>query len=289
MAEIPVTFAIEYGTFVQHAVQQGASRLRNCVGQVKTGVQGKAVYFETVGSIDMTKIVTRHGDTPYGADNYGRRRAWMDDYAIAVMVDRGDDLRTLIDPRNAQTQRIVKAIGRRIDDTVIYALENTADVMSDADVPTATALPTAQKIAHGSTGLTLAKILDAKDSLDGNEVDEDGRYFLVTSYQLNQELLATTEITNQDYNTVKALAQGQVDTFAGFKFIRSERLTTASSITYCYAFQANAMGLGFVWDADMKVDVLPTKNYSTQVYGSISLGAVRVEDKRVVQVACFEV
>ena len=63
-----------------------------------------------------------------------------------------------------------------------------------------------------------------KEILDENDTDpEEPRYLLVTAGQL-ADLLNITSVTSADFNSVKALVQGDVDTFLGFKFIRTERL-----------------------------------------------------------------
>jgi hypothetical protein len=64
------------------------------------------------------------------------------------------------------------------------------------------------------TGLTLAKLLSAKETMDGDDVPENGRVIVCTSDQIS-DLLNTTEIKSSDFNTVKALARGEIDSFLG--------------------------------------------------------------------------
>ena len=47
-----------------------------------------------------------------------------------------------------------------MDDSIIAALGGTASTGKDGS--TSTALPSAQKIVHGSAGLTIAKLVSAK-------------------------------------------------------------------------------------------------------------------------------
>ena len=66
-------------------------------------------------------------------------------------------------------------------------------------------------------------MLDAKKILDENETDpEETRYLVCTANQLS-DFLNIAEVKSSDYNSIKALVQGEVDTYLGFKFIRSER------------------------------------------------------------------
>jgi hypothetical protein len=57
---------------------------------------------------------------------------------------------------------------------------------------------------------------------DDNEVDENDRFALLAPQQLS-DLLAVEEVTSSDYNAVKTLVAGQIDTFLGFKFIKMGR------------------------------------------------------------------
>ncbi|MEK9896448.1 MAG: phage capsid protein, partial [Burkholderiaceae bacterium] len=103
------------------------------------------------------------------------------------------------------------------------------------------------------------------------------------------DLLALTQITSADYNSVKALVQGQIDTFMGFKFIRSERLgLDGSSNRQVLAFTKSAIGLAVGKDMSTKISERADKNYATQVFLSMTIGATRVEDEKVVEIACQE-
>jgi hypothetical protein len=177
---------------------------------------------------------------------------------------------------------------------VIYAaIRGTARTGTGTQV-----LPAAQKIAEGGTGLTLAKLLTTKELLDAAEIEDEGidmsgqgmtsgRVIACSSKQLTN-LYGTTEIKNIDYNSVKALAEGQIDTFLGFKFIRSERLAKTSTTRFAVAWCRSAVALGIGKDIVTSIDTLPTKNYSVQVYARMSIGAVRLEDEGVVEIGCFE-
>jgi len=135
--------------------------------------------------------------------------------------------------------------------------------------------------------LTIAKLLTCKQLLDDAEIDDERqRYFLCNPYNINQ-LLNTTEVKSADYNTVRALAQGHIDTFMGFKFIKHTRLPADdqdTGCTLCYAFAQGAIVLSIAEEPMVRIDELPTKCYSVQVYVEQSLGATRVEGPAVVEI-----
>ena len=101
------------------------------------------------------------------------------------------------------------------------------------------------------------------------------------------ELLSLTEVQSADFNTVKALVQGQVSEFLGFTFIRSERIATDSSsddLVLCYAQPSICLGVGE--DIRVRISERDDKNYSVQVFTQMDIGATRVEDEGVVEIAC---
>ena len=99
----------------------------------------------------------------------------------------------------------------------------------------------------------------------------------------------TTEATSADYNSVKALVAGQLDTFVGFKFIQTELvyLENGSDHTtwYNYAYCKGAIGFGKIEEITVRLTERADKNYSWQPYVSMDMGATRVEDCMVVEVA----
>ena len=102
-------------------------------------------------------------------------------------------------------------------------------------------------------------------------------------------MLATTEVTSSDYNTVKALATGTLDSFLGFKFIVSNRLLLANTDDrLVYAFSADAIKLAIGKDVTARIDERADKSYATQVYYSMAIGATRMEEKKVVEIPCDE-
>jgi len=258
------------------------------------GIVGASKAMERVGKVHAYDITSRHADTKYVETPHSRR--WLDltDKGAAELVDEMDEIRLLADPKSKYPKIMVQALNRAKDDVIYAAIRGTARTGGGTQV-----LPSAQKIAEGGTGLTLAKLLTAKELLDAAEIEADegqdatgqgptpSRVIACSSKQLTN-LYGTTEIKNIDYNSVKALAEGQINTFLGFRFIRSERLAKSGTTRYAVAWCKPAVALGIGKDIVTSIDTLPTKNYSVQVYARMSIGAVRLEDEGVVEIGCFE-
>jgi hypothetical protein len=206
------------------------------------------------------------------------------------MEDPKDALQTAIDPKSAFMQAKVAAANRTFDDLIISAAGGTA--YTGKTGTTGVTFPSAQKIAvnyqSAGTALTKVKCIGAKRILDTNEVDATDRYAVVTSQQLS-DLLNTTEVTSSDYNVVKSLVHGEVNTWIGFTWIHSERLLTdGSSNRLTYFFQRWALQLAIQKDIEGRIDERVDMTMAWQVYLKMCAGATRLEEGRIVQVPCVE-
>lgn len=283
--QITTAFVEQYKSNVFHLAQQKGSRLRDAVRSET--VTGKSHFFERIGSVAAEKRTSRHSDTPRMDTPHSRRKVTMDDYDWADLIDQEDKVRMLISPQSEYAMAGAWAMGRAMDDSIIAAATGTS--YGGVSGGTAVALPSTQKIAHGSAGLTLAKLIEAKEKLDANDVDPDeARYMIVTSKQMSN-LLNLEKVTSSDYASIKALVQGQIDTYLGFKFLRTERLgTDSNSDRQVLAFCQSGIGLAVGSDVSTRISERADKNYATQVFLSMTIGATRVEDEKVVEIACNE-
>lgn len=287
--EITEAFVQQYRSNIIHLSQQDDSRLINAV-QVKENVTGKNVFFDRLGLQTMVQLTSRHADTMQQDTPHSRRMASLAPYTVADLIDDPDQIRTLIDPTNAYAKSQGSAIGRTQDDIIIAAALGTAatgETGSGTQV-----LPTAQKVgvqvggASSDAFLNLDKVLAAKRLLDAAEVDKNGRFLVYDAIQM-EAMLALEKVTSADYNVIRALVMGELNTYLGFTWIHSERLTTDSnSDTQVFCFQEEGLGLGIGRLRETRITEESTKNYATQVWSYLDMGAVRIEDVKVVEIAC---
>ena len=283
--QITTAFVEQYKSNVFHLAQQKGSRLRSAV-KTET-VTGKAHFFERIGSTAAQLRTSRHSDTPRVDTPHSRRKVTMNDYDWADLIDQEDKVRMLISPQSEYAQAGAFAMGRAMDDAIIAAA--TGNALGGVAGGSSIALPAGQKVVHGSAGLSVAKLISAKEILDAAETNPDEAKYLVCAASQISDLLAITSITSSDFNSVKALVQGQIDSFMGFKFIRTERLgTDANGNRQVLAFNQSALGLAVGSDISTKISERADKNYATQVFLSMTIGATRVEDEKMVEIACTE-
>ena len=310
--EITVAFVEQYRAAILLLSQQKMSRLRlTCQEE---SVVGRTFYGERIGATAGSDIEERHGDTPLISTPHSRRRGTMVDWDIADLVDELDKVKMLIDPTSTYVQNFIHAANRRIDTHVISALGGTAAAgqsggttinnydadecrLVDVDGTVVTAGANHSTIGV-YTALTIAKLLTCKQLLDEGDIDpERQRYFVTNPYNINQ-MLNATEVKSADYNTVKALAMGQLDTFMGFKFIMLQNFKdatkghlidspaeTADTTVECYAWAQGAVKLGVGKEITTRVDTRIDKRMAVQPYCRMSFGAVRVEGPAVVEIS----
>ena len=282
--QITTAFVNQFSQNIQLLSQQMGSLLRNSVRQET--VTGEKAFFEQIGSAVAQKRASRHASTPIMDTPHARRMVTMSDYEYADLVDDQDKIRMLISPESTYGKAEAAAIGRAMDDEIIDALGGTAK--TGVSGGTSTALPSGQKIAHGSAGLTIAKLISAKKIMDQNSVDPSIERYIVVSPEQIEDLLNTTSVTSSDFNSVKALVNGTVDSFMGFRFITSNRLKDDGTSRLCYAYAREGVVMALGKDVTAKIDPRPDKSYSTQIYYCSTFGASRMQEEMVVEIACNE-
>ncbi len=308
--EITVAFVEQYRANILLLSQQMESRLRTtCIEQ---SVTGRTFYGERIGATAGADIEDRHGDTPLISTPHSRRKGTMIDWDWGDLVDDLDKQKMLIDPLSTYVRNAIAAANRRIDKHIYDALGGTAaagqsggTTINNYDAGECRLIDSdGTVVAAGSdhsaatdTGLTIAKLLTCKQLLDEGDIDPQRQRFFVTNpFNLNV-LLNTTEVKSSDFNTVKALAMGQVDTYMGFKFLMLQNFqdeikghlrdseTESGGSVECYAWAQDAISLGVGKEITTRVTERDDKRYSIQPYVKMSFGAVRVEGPAVVEIS----
>tara|TARA_R100001594_G_C4052417_1_gene265263 strand:+ start:5380 stop:6315 length:936 start_codon:yes stop_codon:yes gene_type:complete len=309
-SEITTAFVKQFSANVFHLSQQKGSKFS---GLVRNEQQvGKSAFYDRIGAATAVKRTSRHADTPQIDSAHSRRRVTLVDYEWADLIDDTDKLRMLIDPTSDYAQAAVWALGRAKDDVIIENALGTS--YGGEEGASSVVLPDAQKLGafdgSGTSNMNLQTLRKVKQKFDANDIDESiPRYIAISASQLNA-LLGETSVTSADFNSVKALVQGEINTFLGFNFIRSERLNTLSAtVAYdqvtgeldgddnatapvgarrCFAWAQDGLLMATAKDVQGKISERADKSYSTQVYACMSIGATRMEEEKVVEIMCTE-
>jgi len=285
MATPDTAFVRQYQETIQILAQQMDNRFRAAV-MVDTNWTGEKKFYDQYASDTMTEISSRYQDTPVQLPDHRRRMVTAKYYVSNTLEDPVDALQMLVDPKSTYMQAKQSAANRQMDDIVVTALNATA--LTGKDGTTNQTLGAAQQIAAGGVGITKGKLIEAKKKLDAAEVEKEDRYYAHSAEQM-EDLLDTTEVTSSDFNVVKALVQGELNTWLGFNFIHTERLNVdGASARLTFAWQKKGVQLAIQREPEGRVTERPDKNYAWQVYLRLAMGATRLEEVRVVEIACVE-
>jgi len=292
--QVTAAFVDQFSGNVEHLTQQGDSRF---AGKTRTESQkGKTKFFEQLGTTRAVRRTSRHSDTPRVDSSHQRRAVYLNDYDWSDLVDSLDETKMLINPSSSYAQSAAMAFNREKDNEVITAASASSYADKDGSgAVIAVALPAAQKVAvnfgGANIGLTLAKLIEAKSILGKAEYPKGSTlYYAYSQQQLDDLLLNVSQVSNQDYAAVKALVDGEVSYFMGFEFIKTEllTLTTATDVRTTFAYVKQGLILSTGQDMVSKITERADKNYATQVYANMSIGATRAQEELVVEVMCDE-
>jgi hypothetical protein len=295
MTQIPEHYTTQFDQNWRHLVQQKNSRLREYV--TLDSISGKEKSYNQLSEAAMQLITSRSGETRISDQATAKRWIRPKAYDTAKLFDEFDEqlLGEVVLPTSPVVQSHAAAYARTADQVIIEALGGSAYTGETGVTPTS--LPSGQKVAvnyvetgnAANSGLTIGKLRAAKFILDASEVDEEEERIIVVSAKQLQDLLRTTEITSADYNSVKALVDGSVNTFMGFKFRKTQLLPLNSStdVRSSYVYVKSGIVLaerGLKTHMDVRTDL----SHSLQIRSVASLGATRLEEKKVVEIACDE-
>jgi hypothetical protein len=271
-------YAQAYGTNIMQLAQQKYSKLIGTVYQ-KANVRGKTFFQDQIGQWSMSVKGGRNVQTPNNDPVLGRRMGVMVDYHDNRLLDRGDELKSISDPRSAYTIAAAASLGRKIDDVIIEAMGATC---YSGETGTTSVTNGNVKLVT-KAAVTLEDIVKIKQKFDDADVEMEDRYFVTTPTVLTS-ILGLSQATSADYASVKALIRGELDTWMGFKWVISTRVISNATTSIGYAFQKYGVCLALAQAPVVRTDERADLSYSWQVYYELNLGAVRLEENRVVKI-----
>lgn len=271
-----------YSDNVHHLTQQKMAKLEMWVRKA-TNLTGKVKFFDRIGPSNMVANTVRHGDTEWVDIDKSRRAAFKANYSWAHPVDEEDQLEVLQDITSELAVAAAAAVNRRIDQTIINALQGSAAY--DESGSSSLALPAAQKETTAS-GNTLAKLIASLKKLHDVDVEVDpSQVVYVHSPASLEDLLSISTFTSRDFNPFMALMTGQLENYLGMAWIKSTLLPIVSgaNVRGTYLFHKSAVGFAEWVRVKASVDKRADKNNTLQVLVKTMHGAVRVEDALVVE------
>jgi len=270
---------IEFDSEVKHEYQ-GMASLKDTV-TIRTGVVGESYKFTRMGKGIANQKATQADVTPMDIE-HARQTATLQNWNAPEYTDIFDQAEVNFDERSELAQTIAKALGRREDQLIIDAMAAvTFAATNDEDPDTGRVFDDS-----ATTNFTLGLVQDAAGHLDDIESDSGDRHIVLRALAL-QKLLENTSVTSSDFNTVKALVTGDLDTYMGFKFhkigTRAEGgLPGVAADRVAFAYQKASIGIAIGMDIKTSVDWVAQKT-SWLANGLFKAGAVAREPQGIVK------
>jgi hypothetical protein len=260
---------------------QGKAMLVGAVRQ-RRGVEGSTVKFPKVGKGVATARISQSDVTPLNV-GFSNVTCTLSDWNAAEYSDIFSQAKVNFDERSELVQVLGNAIGRRQDQLILDAL-NAATGVAGTIV---------NDIGGTDTNMNVAKLRESKRLLDKNNVPPEGRHIILHASGL-ASLLAETAVTSSDFNTVKALVAGEINTFLGFTFHvlgdRSEGgLAIDSNLDRTsFAFHRDAIGYAEGIAPRTEINYIPEKT-SFLVNSVFSAGAIAIDPEGIVKITTREI
>lgn len=288
---VPEAHVKMYSTNVRAALnKQGGILMPHVTQGSYSGEKVQVISF--LGPVEFIERNTVYGDTKLTEVEHTQRWITGREFDCAILIDRLDTLKMIYDPTSPYVERMREAAARKMDDILMDRFFATAKTGKDGN--TDTIFPTADAVAHGATGLTVAKLRSLRKLMKKRHLDLRGRKPLI-AYTADEadQLLSETAVNSFDYNSVKPLVDGEVTSFMGFQFIPYEtylgkgiptHVDGADTIRDLPAWVPEGMHYG-TWDAlTTIISPRPDKNNIKQIHSTFTGGATRTEEGRVFQV-----
>ena len=260
----------ELDSMVKHA-NANMGLLKNAV-TLRNNVVGDTYKFRRMGK-GLANQKASSADVVAMGVGHEFKTATLANWNAPEFTDIFDAQDVNFDEKQELASTIAGALGRRCDQLVIDAM--------DASTPLTT------PVAAGGTNLTIAKVNSAQVELRDQGVPNTELFAVIEAGGLGG-LLADEKATSSDYQAVKALVSGEINTLVGFQFIILETraeggLTEAANVVDSWFFQRPSVGLAIGIDMKTEINYVPEKT-SWLTNGMLKAGSVVRDEGGLVKV-----
>jgi len=278
-------------------------------------IEGEYESYDFLGDIELDDKVTRFEDIPIEDMTHNRRwitPAWA---RKGIFVDKEDDIALHTDPTSDYMQSLAKAVIRKENKTITDAFfanvsagktpaADTATLADSLYVYSTRITTGGRTIAHDvqsdytaggvSTGLTIEKLILARQALEELENDPDDMYYIANAPKQKSDLLREAETQSIDTSIIKSLTVGVVNEYMGFRFISTNRIAIGStndvdgdtSVYELPVFTKETMLFARHETPIFNVDWLPRKQI-WQISARCGMNAIRMDESKIIKIECI--
>lgn len=285
---------VQFSQNIYHRAQQKRSRFRGTPAVFEKPVTGYQFSYDLLGTVEPEEIKNRFQATKAIDPEHSRRWGVMRPFIGTIYLDHIDEVQMLADPKSEYVEQILRGVNRTMDRVIAEAAVATVKTgrnYGETDVTAAN--DGVITIAHGSSGLTFDKCVQAVTNFEDNEVaiDDESYMCLAIGAKGSEDLLKEAKLTSKDYvdQTMLPIKGGRVKEAAGMEVLRfgtGSKITNpvipvTSNIRDNIALAESAICFGISQDPKVFVDRRSDMNQLWQVQVHMYIGAVRTEGERV--------
>lgn len=244
-------------------------------------LQGEKNFFDRFGSLSYGIQTQRNQNVSAQDVDHSRRMCTTSKIFSAVHIEGMDKINMMMDPSNIYVERMGTALGRGYDDIVISALLGNAASDKDGATPVAFDI-TNQVIAEAASALTVAKLNAAIAKLDAAGANTTD-LVLILNAGGKEDLFNDDKIINGFYNH-QAYMDNKIR-FRGLRLVQFNDLPDVDADTArAILVSPKALNIAVHDQVGFRIDQLQDKIDTTQILGTLQMGAVRMEEKLVVDI-----
>lgn len=261
---------IEFDAMVKQAYQ-GMGILKPCV-TLRNNVTGDTYKFRRMGKGLANQKSTADLVTPMDVA-HEFKVATLANWNAPEYTDIFDAAEVNFDEKQELANVVAGAIGRRCDQIIIDAMDASTPLTTTVDA--------------GAANLGVAQFIDAKVELIDQGVGSANLYAVIEAQGLGG-LLNDEKASSADYQTIKALVNGELNTLCGFtvKVIETRTeggLTEAANKPDAWFFHKDAVGMAIGIDMSTEIDWIAERT-SWLTNGKFKAGAVVRDEGGLVKV-----
>ena len=286
-------YSQQYATAVELLSQQLTPRVASLFTPM-TAVGKAATVVNQIDAFEADERSSLYDTIVFGAVVQNRPWVYPRHFDKAIPFDSIEQMQMNANPQSEYVQGVVAAINRKMDDEAIRAL--FADRLLGESAGTTDSFSAAYQgsVNTGGTasGFNVEKIQEALQILRTAEVFDEQLHCVIGPKQ-ERNLMNEIEVTSSDFTAKMIIDKGTMvgSGFMGINWIISNRLLTdANSYRRCPLFASNAMSF-CTWDGGIKTNVnqrTDLRGLPWQVYGEGHFGAVRRDQKKIVEIKAAE-
>jgi len=276
--EMTNVLATQFTEEVKHKFQESGT-LRDSV-RVRDVRGAKTVQFNLMGRGNAAERTTIHTAIPLMNITHDPVSVSVKNFTASELTDIFLDGQVPFDEKLELVETIASAMGRRLDQIIL-----------DAMVAASPAKQVADDVSGVSSNLTIDAIRSAAKMLDEDGVPDGDRTLVISPSGLHS-LLEDNQATSVDFNNVKALVRGDLDTFYGFQIKKIGNreeggLPISTGSRTCFAYHKAAIGLAVNMEPTVRIDW--DEQYGAhRVTGFLSAGCGIIDDLGLVEIATLE-